>query len=148
MRKPISWEEYWIRQTDLMAERSKDPITRVAAMAVGMENRQLAGGYNGFPKGVIENDERWERPTKYQFVVHAEINMIANAVRTGVKLAGSTMYITIPPCAECAKAVIQSGIVKVVYKNLPSQGSSLDYEHTTTMFKEAGVELVQYQNPS
>ena len=80
MRKPISWEEYWIKQAELIAQRSKDPITQVGAVVIDKDNRQRAAGYNGFPRGVKETDERWERPLKYKFAVHAEINLIANAV--------------------------------------------------------------------
>jgi len=147
MRKPISWEEYWIKQAELIAQRSKDPITQVGAVVIDKDNRQRAAGYNGFPRGVKETEERWERPLKYKFAVHAEINLIANAVRLGVGLADCTMYITIPPCDSCAKAIIQAGITKVVFKNLPNPGSTLDYEQTRLLFSEAGVELVQYQNP-
>ena len=148
MRKPISWEEYWMKQAELIALRSKDPVTQVGAVAVDKDNRQRAGGYNGFPKGIKETDERWERPTKYQYVVHSEINLIANAVRTGTGLADCTLYITIPPCSDCAKAIVQAGITKVIYKNLPSPGSTLGYAHAAELFKEAGVELVQFNNPS
>ena len=114
-------------------------------MVIDKDNRQRAAGYNGFPRGVKETDERWERPLKYKFAVHAEINLIANAVRLGVGLADCTMYITIPPCDGCAKAIIQAGITKVIYKDLPNPGSTLDYEQTRLLFSEAGVELVQYQ---
>jgi len=144
MRKIISWEEYWMKQAELISCRSKDPITQVGSVAVDKDNRQRAAGYNGFPRGVTENDERWERPLKYKFAVHSEINLITNAVRIGVGLANCTMYITIPPCSDCAKAIIQAGITKVIYKDPPNPSSALDYEHARLLLKEAGVELIQH----
>ena len=74
--------------------------------------------------------------------------LLSNLVRTGTGLADCTLYITIPPCSDCAKAIIQAGITRVIYKNLPSPGSTLGYAHAAELFKEAGVELVQFNNPS
>ena len=144
MREPISWDEYWIKHAELVAERSKDPDTQVGAVAIDPDNRLMATGYNGFPRGIKDTPERWKRPTKYIYVVHAEDNIIANAVRTGAKLAGCTLYITIPPCTSCAKKLIQSGIVKVIYRNPPNPDSTLEYEKARDLFKETGVELVQF----
>ena len=114
----ISWDEYFMGVALLAAQRSKDPSTQVGACIVDEEKRILSTGYNGFPQGCSDDAFPWNRDeslgeTKYQFVVHAELNAILNA--SGKKLAGSIVYVGLFPCNECAKAIIQSGIKEVVY---------------------------------
>lgn len=112
------WDKYFIDIAGVVLGKSKDPRTKTGAVIVGPAQQIVATGYNGFPRGVIENEERWERPTKYQYVVHAEQNAIANAARHGIALEGCTLYVIgnppIAPCSSCAKSVIQAGIVRVV----------------------------------
>jgi len=143
MRTPISWEEYWMKQVELISLRSRDPSMQVGSIAVDNENRLCSTGYNGFPRGIENTEDRWTRANKYKYVVHAEINLIANAVRTGARLEGCTIYLSIPPCTECAKALIQSGFKKVVYQKPPNPDSPLDCKHSFDLFKEAGVEIIQ-----
>ena len=117
-RDYISWDDYFMGVALLAAERSKDPNTQVGACIVDEEKRILSTGYNGFPQGCSDDAFPWNRDeslgeTKYQFVVHAELNAILNA--SGKKLAGSIVYVGLFPCNECAKAIIQSGIKEVVY---------------------------------
>mgnify|MGYP003289901994 CR=1 FL=1 len=114
----ISWDEYFMGVALLASQRSKDPSTQVGACIVDEEKRILSTGYNGFPQGCSDDAFPWNRDeslgeTKYQFVVHAELNAILNA--SGKKLAGSIVYVGLFPCNECAKAIIQSGIKEVVY---------------------------------
>ena len=114
----ISWDDYFMGVALLAAERSKDPSTQVGACIVDSEKRILSTGYNGFPHGCSDDEFPWNRDeslgeTKYQFVVHAELNAILNA--SGKSLAGATVYVGLFPCNECAKAIIQSGIKEVVY---------------------------------
>ena len=114
----ISWDEYFMGVALLAAERSKDPNTQVGACIVDDQNRILSTGYNGFPHGCSDDEFPWNRDeslgeTKYQFVVHAELNAILNA--RGKSLAGSKVYVALFPCNECAKAIIQSGISEVIY---------------------------------
>ena len=115
----ISWDEYFMGVALLTAQRSKDPSTQVGACIVDNEKRILSTGYNGFPLGCSDDDFPWDREgesendTKYPFVVHAELNAILNA--RGKNLTGSTIYVALFPCHECAKAIIQSGISRVVY---------------------------------
>ena len=102
----------------LASMRSKDPSTQVGACIVDGEKRILSTGYNGFPQGCSDDEFPWNRDeskgeTKYQFVVHAELNAILNA--RGKNLSGSVVYVALFPCNECAKAIIQSGIKEVVY---------------------------------
>jgi len=112
------WDKRFLELAKHVAQWSKDPSTKVGAVVVDPDTREVLGmGYNGFPRGVEDTDERLNnRLTKYKLVVHAEINAIINA---GHNARGSTIYVWpafgIPPlCSSCAKAVIQSGITRVV----------------------------------
>ena len=141
----ISWDEYFMGVALLAAQRSKDPSTQVGACIVDGDKRILSTGYNGFPHGCSDDDFPWNRDdtkgeTKYQFVVHAELNAILNA--SGKDLHGSTVYVALFPCNECAKAIIQSGIKEVVYlsdkyHDTPSTVAS------RRMLNAAGVKLTQ-----
>ena len=141
----ISWDEYFMGVALLAAERSKDPNTQVGACIVDGENRILSTGYNGFPHGCSDDEFPWNRDeaageTKYQFVVHAELNAILNA--SGKSLAGSKVYVALFPCNECAKAIIQAGITEVIYlsdkyHDTPSTTAS------RRMLNAAGVKLTQ-----
>ena len=125
----INWDEYFMGVALLAAQRSKDPSTQVGACIIDSDRRILSTGYNGFPKGCSDDEFPWNRDeslgeTKYQYVVHAELNAILNA--SGKKLAGATVYVGLFPCNECTKAIIQSGISEVVYL-------SDKYHHTASM---------------
>ena len=114
----LSWEEYFMGIALLSAERSKDPNTRVGACIANSDHKILSVGYNGMPIGCDDDDMPWEREgdmlnTKYAYVCHAELNAILN--NDGGSLKGTTLYVTLFPCNECAKAIIQSGIKDVVY---------------------------------
>ena len=129
----------------LAAERSKDPSTQVGACIVDSEKRILSTGYNGFPHGCSDDEFPWNRDealgeTKYQFVVHAELNAILNA--SGKSLAGSTLYVGLFPCNECAKAIIQSGIREVIYLSDKYNGTP-SFEASRKMLCSAGVSLRQ-----
>ena len=114
----INWDEYFMGIALLSGERSKDPNSQVGACIVSQDNKILSMGYNGFPIGCSDDDVPWEREgnvldTKYPYVCHAELNAILNY--TGTTLKGSKLYVTLFPCNECAKAVIQSGIMEIIY---------------------------------
>ena len=113
----ITWDEYFMGIALLSAQRSKDPNTQVGACIVSDENKILSVGYNGMPMGCSDDEIPWEREgelleTKYPYVCHAELNAILNS---GTSLRGSRLYVTLFPCNECAKALIQAGIREVVY---------------------------------
>lgn len=115
----MNWDEYFIRIADVVRFKSKDPSSKIGAVIVGPEKQIISTGYNGFPRSVNESEERWKRPIKYDFICHAEVNAIYNAARHGISLRDSVMYLVgfgppSVPCIECSKAIIQSGIVKVV----------------------------------
>ncbi len=114
----ISWDEYFMGIALLSAKRSKDPSTQVGACIVNKDKRIIAIGYNGFPKGCEDDEFPWGKNdsdplnTKYPYVVHAEANAILNS---NSNLKGSKLYVTLFPCNECAKLLIQSGIEEIVY---------------------------------
>jgi dCMP deaminase len=115
----ISWDQYFMGIAMLSAQRSKDPNTQVGACIVGEDNRILSVGYNGMPSGCEDDDMPWGRDgsaldSKYLFVCHAELNAILNYRGTG-SVKGARCYVTLFPCNECAKAIIQSGIAEVIY---------------------------------
>lgn len=122
------WDRFFIDMAQFVSTKSKDPSTKVGCVIVGVDHQVLSIGYNGFPRGVNgDNDPlgpRWERPTKYEFVEHAERNAIYNAARTGICLNGATAYLNWEPtpCADCTRAFIQSGIVEVIGPNKPFAG--------------------------
>ena len=112
----INWDEYFMGIAMLAARRSKDPSTQVGACIVSQDNIIISTGYNGMPKGCSDDEFPWDRTgeeTKYPFVVHAELNAILNA--SGRDLRGSRIYVSLFPCNECAKAIIQSGIREIRY---------------------------------
>ncbi len=114
----ISWDEYFMGIALLSAQRSKDNSTQVGACIVSPDHKILSLGYNGMPKGCHDDVMPWERTgdpldTKYLYVCHAELNAILNAdIGT---LRGTTVYVTLFPCNECTKAIIQTGIAEIVY---------------------------------
>jgi dCMP deaminase len=113
----ISWDTYFMGVALLSAKRSKDPTTQVGACIVNDKKRIVGIGYNGFPYGVEDDTFPWGKAdswldSKYPYVVHAEPNAILNAT---VSLENATLYVTLFPCNECAKLIIQSGIKELVY---------------------------------
>lgn len=140
----ITWDEYFMGLAHLSALRSKDPNTQVGACIVDQEHKVVSIGYNGMPRGCKDEDFPWERQggfldTKYAYVVHAELNAILNSSRP---VAGDTIYVSLFPCNECAKAIIQSGIKKIVYESDKYDGTEGNIA-SKRMLKQAGVELCQ-----
>ncbi|NLH64397.1 MAG: dCMP deaminase family protein [Erysipelotrichaceae bacterium] len=143
----LSWDEYFMGLAHLSALRSKDPSTQVGAAIVDENHRVVSVGYNGFPSGVSDADFPWQRvggvlESKYAFVVHAELNAILNSQRS---VRGCTIYVSLFPCNECAKAIIQSGIKKIVYESDKYNGTDTNIA-SKRMLKAAGVELVRISN--
>ncbi|MFP4478121.1 MAG: deoxycytidylate deaminase [Candidatus Izemoplasmatales bacterium] len=113
----IPWDEYFMGVADLSSKRSKDDTSQVGACIVNQRNHIVGIGYNGFPIGCSDDELPWKREgeflnTKYAYVVHAEANAILNSNKD---LLGSRIYVTLFPCNECAKLIIQSGIKEVIY---------------------------------
>ena len=145
----ISWDEYFMGVAHLSGMRSKDPNTQVGACIVSPDNKILSMGYNGFPKGCADDEFPWEREndedsnlTKYPFVTHSELNAILNY--RGGSLEGTKLYVSLFPCNECAKAIIQAGIRTVVYDSDKYRGTPSN-RAAKRMFDAAGVEYVPYR---
>lgn len=140
----LTWDEYFMGLAHLSAMRSKDPSTQVGAVIVSKEHRVVSIGYNGFPNGCSDDEFPWDREgdfgaTKYPYVVHAELNAILNSTQV---VRGCSIYVSLFPCNECAKAIIQSGITRIVYesdKYAQTDGTIASKK----MLRAAGVELVQ-----
>lgn len=140
----ISWDEFFMGVAVLAGKRSKDPNTQVGACIVDENNVIISTGYNGFPKGCSDDEFPWNREgeiTKYPYVVHAELNAILNA--TGKSLRGAKIYVDLFPCNECAKAIIQSGIVEVIYL-CDKYADTPGVQASKCMFKAAGVSIRQF----
>lgn len=139
------WDDRFLGLAKEISTWSKDPSTQVGAVTVGHKNEVLSQGFNGFPRGINDSDERYnDRPTKHQFVVHAEMNAIYNATYSGTSLDGATLYVYgLPVCSECAKGIIQVGIKKVVIEKCKEVERWNDsVKLSELMFNESGVELI------
>lgn len=144
----ISWDEYFMGVAKLSGMRSKDPGTQVGACIVSSDNKILSMGYNGFPKGCSDDEFPWNREgepleSKYYYSTHSELNAILNY--RGGSLEGAKLYVSLFPCNECAKAIIQAGIKTIVYdsdkyKDTPSVIAS------KRMLDAAGVRYYQYSH--
>lgn len=139
----MNWDTYFMNIVDTVKEKSKDPNTKIGAVIVGSDNEIRSVGYNGFPRGLDDSvKSRYERPKKYFYTEHAERNAIYNAVRTGTHLKDCRMYTDSIPCADCARAIIQSGIKEVIVKTIDinerwSESCNISME----MFEECGITL-------
>ena len=115
MRSIPSWDQYYLDICKVVATRSKDPNTQVGCVIIGPNREIRSTGYNSFPRGIRDDvPERLERPTKYLWIEHAERNAICNAARAGTATEGCTIFVEIMPCMDCARAIVQAGIVEVV----------------------------------
>lgn len=142
----LSWDEYFMGIALLSSMRSKDPSTQVGACIVNSENRILSMGYNGMPRCCSDDEFPWDKnenplDSKYLYVCHAELNAILNCASGNVR--GCTVYTTLFPCNECAKAIIQSGIAEVVYMS-DKYSDSDSVLASKRMFTTAGVKFREY----
>lgn len=147
MDKPISWDEYFMGVAKLSALRSKDPNTKVGCCIVNQKKKIVAVGYNGMPYGCKDNEFPWHvregklSETKYAYVVHAEMNAILNATTS---LEGATLYVTLYPCNECTKAIIQTGIKEIVYEDNKYDGVEFDLA-AKKMIQAANIKTRQFK---
>lgn len=144
----LSWDECFMRIAHVIADRSKDPSTQAGAVIVTSSNVVVGVGYNGFPRGI--EDEAglpWEREgdlaaTKYPYVCHAEENAVYNANNS---TKGCKLYCTLFPCNECAKTIIQTGIVEVIYDSDKYADQAI-FQISRRLLETAGVKLRQYSS--
>ena len=147
-----SWDEFFLRHVYLAATKSKDPSSKLGAVLV-KDGIIISEGYNGFPRGVVDSFERYSnREEKYKYVVHAEANSILNAARNGISTKGSILYTNGMPCNECAKSIIQAGVIEVVIhagwpmgklKGIGTGNKKWDdaAKITSNMFGECGINV-------
>ncbi|KAH9705365.1 CMP/dCMP-type deaminase domain-containing protein [Citrus sinensis] len=137
----LSWDDYFMAIAFLSAERSKDPNRQIIFLWLGI-------GYNGFPRGCSDDKLPWAKKskigdpleTKYPYVCHAEVNAILNTNHASA--AGQRLYVTMFPCNECAKIIIQSGVSEVIYfveKRL--NNSDVAYIASHKLLSMAGVKV-------
>jgi dCMP deaminase len=144
----IGWDEYFMGLAMLSSMRSKDPSTQVGACIINKFNKIVAVGYNGFPTGITDESFPWESSgefldTKYPYVCHAELNAILNKI--SVDLRDCTLYTTLFPCNECSKAIIQSGITKIVYLSDKYEQSDI-VKASKKMLDAVSIEYVKYES--
>lgn len=145
MDKPLSWEEYFMMLAVVASLKSKDPSTQVGAVIVDNKTRKVvSAGYNGFPRNVDDSKLPQTRPDKYQYVVHAELNAILHARQD---LTGCSLYVSVFPCADCMKAIIQTGIKTVVYLNeLSGDNWEKSKAATLKLAELAGIEIRRFDS--
>lgn len=143
----LSWNEYFMGLALLSAERSKDPNSQVGACIVDDNNKIISVGYNGAPIGYDDDkDMTWEREgsfldTKYAYVCHSELNAILNSK---APVAGCKLYVTLFPCNECAKAIIQSGIKEIIYLSDKYKGTEGNIA-SKKMLDVCGIKYTEYK---
>lgn len=141
----IAWDKTFLNLCDEIAQRSKDPSTKVGACIVAPDKTIVSMGYNGFPRGCNDDPEIYQdRDVKYLRTIHAEVNAIITARRD---LTGCTLYVSpLHPCANCAAIIIQSGIKRVVYTTPQSSAEAAsrwlqNFQVAVEMFDEAGIQV-------
>lgn len=143
----INWDEYFMGIALLSAKRSKDPSTQVGACIVDADNKVVSIGYNGMPRNVDESELTWEKGdglnSKYLYVCHAEFNAILN-IRNGSSLRGCRIYVTLFPCNECSKAIIQTGVKEVIYLSDKYSGTTENLA-SKKLLDLAGVKYRKYE---
>ncbi len=134
------WDQRFLTLAAHFATWSKDPSTQVGAVIVDHDRRIIGEGFNGFPRGVGDHEERYlEKAVKYKLVVHAEANAILNAVKS---VRHCSLYATKAPCTECVKLIIQSGINEVISPEYDVIGTwGEDAHYARQMLSESGVVL-------
>ena len=142
----LNWDEYFMGIALLSAKRSKDPSTQVGACIVDPNNKVVSIGYNGMPRGVDDDHIPWGHgeglDSKYLYVCHAEFNAILNT-RDGSALQGCRIYVTLFPCNECTKAIIQTGIKEIIYCS-DKYHDTVQQQASRRMLDMAGVKYTQY----
>lgn len=145
MKNQNKWDVRYLELARHISTWSSDPSRKVGAVAIGSKKQVLSQGFNGFCRGFDDSKERYaNRELKLKFIVHAEANVIYNAAHSGVNLDGSTLYVWgCPICHECAKAIIQCGIRRVVMPSMETPKSWVDsVAFGQELFAEAGVVYV------
>ena len=148
IKSNISWDEYFMGIALLSAMRSKDPNTKVGACVVDENKKVVSIGYNGMPSGCDESQLSWNKgeglDSKYLYVCHAEFNAILNTRQGTSALRGCTLYVSLFPCNECTKAIIQTGIKEVVYISNKYE-DTVGVQASKRMLLLAGIKIRHYE---
>lgn len=144
----LEWEEYFMALAFLSAQRSKDPKTKVGACIVNKDKRIVGMGYNGMPNNCKDEDFPWGKgqtadDNKHLYVCHAELNAVVNKIQADIR--GCQMYVTLFPCNECAKIIIQSGIEEVIYYKMPDMPADKTKAEEKTEKIKATRKMFQYK---
>jgi dCMP deaminase len=149
----MNWDQYFDSIVETVRQKSPDTSSKYGAVVADRNHRILATGYNGLPRGIRHREEYHQRPDKYMYFVHAEQNAVFNAAAVGTPILGALMYVLQPPCVECVKAIVQTGIAEVVYRERldPLANSSLIASDSHTldnwrMNMEAAYSMLQEAN--
>ena len=146
----MNWDQYFLNIAEQVKEKSKDRRTKIGAVIIGPDNEIVSTGYNSFPRGINDDvEERQQRPEKYYWMVHGEMNSILNAARIGVSTKGCKMYLTCGiPCSNCGRAIINAGITEVYCKKEDTTRNRQKWDEesarTLKMFEESGVRVIFY----
>ncbi len=144
----FKWDFRFVELAEHFSTWSKDPSTRIGAVAVSVNRQILSIGWNGFPRGIADTEPRLnDRETKYKHVVHAEQNCIYNACHNGISLCGSSLFVYgLPVCGECSKAIVQVGVQRVVcgFDGMYKENWKESVAFAEGIFKEADIELTYY----
>lgn len=136
------WDIRFLELARHISGWSKDPSTKVGCVVVGEDREIRSTGFNGFPRGISDDNERLtDRSKKYPLICHAEENAIMHAARIGISLKGSTAFVTWPPCSRCARSLIQAGVQEIVYPEtdeIPERWME-DFTISNGMLLEAGI---------
>lgn len=132
MDKIPNWPTYFMSIAEVVSTRSKDPATKVGAVLVDTKNHIVGTGYNGMQKGMLETVGLWQRPTKYQWVIHAEENAINHSTNI---TAAATLYCTLFPCLKCMNKIIEDTSISLVYYKAEYR----DSEHSLKLAKEHNI---------
>lgn len=136
------WDKRFFQLCDVVASWSEDTSRKIGSVIVGPDNEIRSIGFNGLPRKVINSLERDERPVKYSFYEHAERNACFNAGRVGIPLKGCRIYCNLFPCADCARAIIQCGIIQLnTYEFYQTDRFSESFEYSLTMMEEADINI-------
>ncbi|CAC5413845.1 comEB [Mytilus coruscus] len=144
----LGWDEYFMALAFLSAQRSKDPETQVGACIVNNDKRIVGMGYNGMPNNCKDDDFPWGKgqtaqDNKHLYVCHSELNAVVNKIQADVR--GCRMYVTLFPCNECAKLIVQSGLEEVIYYKMQDPPKEEIVKATKKMFEYGNIMLTKYE---
>ena len=137
------WKKRFLKLSKEISTWSKDPSTKVGALIISEDRNIISTGYNGFPRGIEDTEERLNnRELKYKFILHAEMNCILNALYNGRSVKDCILFVHgLPPCSECTKSIIQAGMKKVITDSKATDNWKESLKLSLEMLKEANVEI-------